>query len=326
MPLLIFFIYIIINIYECYYKYFLLCKYLIYYDNFIFGIVEIFKICHNIITKRMSNDNVLVNGPYNTVRIEGSIGNIKKVIYLFFDYHSPVNEQSSCDGYDNTDIANYMYKHIKNITFPLDIFMEIRRTHINEKIPKKRNKYIWEMNKLFKQEFSVKEERVQNSKTNTNVRLHYLDIRDYYSFLDYKYSYIDDLYLHNIEQLHDDLKILNDDMKNWYSSIFGDLDKKETIKSINNLGKAFDNNKLNSIVKMVQKDILKIREKYNNEEVKNGLKYSFSLLKLLFENLFETLKKAIQLVGNANEKIKKSDFDLKKNTLQIILLKYLIKI
>jgi hypothetical protein len=263
----------------------------------------------------MSDDKILINGPFNTVRMEGMVRNVKKVIYLFFDFHLPVDEQTKCNGYDNIDIANYIYKNIKKTKFPLDIFMEIRRTDIKPKFIEKRDKYIWEINKLFQQEFSMKEEKVQQSKTNTNVRLHYLDIRDYKSFLDYKYNYIDNFSFNDIHNMENDLIILYDDMKNWYTAIFGDISRNETIKSINELGKPFNNYKLNSIIKMIQKDIIKIKEKYKHEEIKDGLKYSFELIKTLFDGFFKTLEKVIPLIESAKNKIKNDDFTIKKKTI-----------
>ena len=40
------------------------------------------------------------------------------------------------------------------------------------------------------------------------------------------------------------LKLLYADMKNWYIAIFGDISKNETIKSINDIGKSYDNKNL----------------------------------------------------------------------------------
>jgi len=42
---------------------------------------------NEIIDSRINADKIYVNGPVNVVRLEGTIGDIKKVIYLFFDYH-----------------------------------------------------------------------------------------------------------------------------------------------------------------------------------------------------------------------------------------------
>lgn len=37
----------------------------------------------------MTDKAIYVNGPVNTIRIEGKINNVNKVIYLFGDYHMP---------------------------------------------------------------------------------------------------------------------------------------------------------------------------------------------------------------------------------------------
>jgi hypothetical protein len=48
-------------------------------------------------------DKLYVNGPINVVRLEGIINNIKKVIYVFFDYHSPLIYQTRCE--DDSSIS-----------------------------------------------------------------------------------------------------------------------------------------------------------------------------------------------------------------------------
>lgn len=59
-------------------------------------------------------DERKINGPINTVRLEGKIGDVKKVIYLFMDNHVPVNSQSQCRDFAGTDVAKYIYQTIKN--------------------------------------------------------------------------------------------------------------------------------------------------------------------------------------------------------------------
>lgn len=98
------------------------------------------------------------------------------------DTHNKINNQTKCESFDSQDISYYLYKMIKETTKPLDFFMEVRLSEIDEPITNKRDIYIIEVTNLFKSEFVVEKiennEIVRYSKSNSNVRLHYLDIRD----------------------------------------------------------------------------------------------------------------------------------------------------
>ena len=48
-----------------------------------------------------------INGPTNIVRLEGSIGSVKKIIYLFFDTHLEVSGQTECDNIFAKDVQMY---------------------------------------------------------------------------------------------------------------------------------------------------------------------------------------------------------------------------
>ena len=52
--------------------------------------------------------NKFVNGPMNTIRLEGKIGNVSKIIYLFMDFHMPVNHQTECDDIRSNDIDKFL--------------------------------------------------------------------------------------------------------------------------------------------------------------------------------------------------------------------------
>lgn len=48
-----------------------------------------------------------INGPINVVRMEGKIGNIKKVVYLFMDRHNDYNVQTKCNNPGSIDVQEY---------------------------------------------------------------------------------------------------------------------------------------------------------------------------------------------------------------------------
>ena len=119
---------------------------------------------------------MLINGPVNVVRLEGEINGIKKILYVFFDYHINLREQTECESYDSTDIVTYLYKTFKSSTKPLDFFFEVKSMEIGKhRIMPFKNIYISNISKFYnKSKFD--DSTKKNIKS--NVRFHYLDIRD----------------------------------------------------------------------------------------------------------------------------------------------------
>ena len=128
-----------------------------------------------------------INGPINVARLEGDVHGIKKVIYLFMDRHNDVQYQSQCTNIYSDDISKYFAKNFRELnkdTKKYDFFLEIYPTDIFEKGLKYntwRDKYIVEVLKFFVKLFSYEREKnkVTISDQFQNIRLHYLDIRNY---------------------------------------------------------------------------------------------------------------------------------------------------
>ena len=55
----------------------------------------------------MKNENNLINGPYNVVRLEGFVNDTKKIIYLFSDIH---DEKTECEDILSEDVHKYLLK------------------------------------------------------------------------------------------------------------------------------------------------------------------------------------------------------------------------
>ena len=116
-----------------------------------------------------------INGPFNTVRLEGEIGNISKHIYIFFDFHESIQEQTGCDE-TTIDVNNYISNNVNNSKDTIDLFVEIYPSEISAKYTSdttnttstKRGRYIDEVIKYY----------VKNINNKKNLRLHYFDIRD----------------------------------------------------------------------------------------------------------------------------------------------------
>jgi hypothetical protein len=123
-----------------------------------------------------------INGPTNYVKLNGSINNVEKEIHIFFDKHLELEDQTRCTSFNSIDISYYLYKLIKTSKEQLDLFMEIRTSQIDGIISNKKDIYMNDVINLFKSEFIDKvnnEANIKYSKTNSNVKLHYFDIRDH---------------------------------------------------------------------------------------------------------------------------------------------------
>ncbi|AGF85011.1 hypothetical protein QJ854_gp771 [Moumouvirus goulette] len=136
------------------------------------------------------NKKKFINGPVNVVRLQGNIQGINKVIYLFMDQHYPLGQQTQCENLYADSIQKYFadnFKKLNSSSKTYDFFMEIRPTELeynkNNKISTTRI-YIVEMWKLFSKifQYNDKENRVYTSESFKNVRLHYMDIRDYLKY------------------------------------------------------------------------------------------------------------------------------------------------
>jgi hypothetical protein len=140
-----------------------------------------------------STDKLLINGPINAARLVGTIDGREKVIYLFFDFHISVLYQTQCPSYLSEDFVRYFVKTIKktNKKKMFDFFFEIGPTFGDGPMPEYRGRYIDEVYRYFRSSINVvnsnnndfkqtpKKITNKGSKYDTNLRLHYIDIRDY---------------------------------------------------------------------------------------------------------------------------------------------------
>ncbi|XWV25574.1 chemotaxis [Tupanvirus deep ocean] len=133
-----------------------------------------------------------VSGPVNVIRLEGEIHGIPKVLYLFMDYHIPVSDQTQCENVFSEDVQKYFINNFYRLnegSNVYDFFVEIYPSELADDKYRKgsrgkdiKEKYIEEVVKMFRKIFRYdpKRNRIQVNKLFKNVRLHYLDIRDYY--------------------------------------------------------------------------------------------------------------------------------------------------
>lgn len=133
----------------------------------------------------MKTEEFQVNGPVNTVRLEGKIGDIKKVVYLFMDFHISVQNQTECDNIRSIDIDKYIIntfdKALGNDK-TYDLIIERDPIHALHDDPKYKGRYLFEQTyKMFHKASNIDPMTgiVGRSKELKNVRLHYSDIRGY---------------------------------------------------------------------------------------------------------------------------------------------------
>ena len=139
-------------------------------------------------------NSIMVSGPINVLRLEGGINGVKKVIYLFMDYHVEVDEQLQCSNVFSTDVQKYFAESFydlngdnEDITY--DFFLEIYPSELTGRHdrgdfdgPELKDHYIEEVVKFFRKIFNYdpKKNRVVSNQMFSKIRLHYLDVRNYY--------------------------------------------------------------------------------------------------------------------------------------------------
>lgn len=133
------------------------------------------------------NDKVLINGPLNAIRIEGNIGSIKKVLYLFGDIHYDLGKQNECSDIYAQRIDTYILEQFnkrkaKKDDQKLDLFVEICHDQMvgNKNYMTYNNIYLNNVRKLFVNQFITKGNKTLPALNYNDVRLHYMDIRCYF--------------------------------------------------------------------------------------------------------------------------------------------------
>lgn len=141
-----------------------------------------------------------INGPFNAIRLEGKVGLIDKVIYLFLDRHDQLHSQKECDNIYAKDIHQYLaesFSDLNDSNRTYDFFLEIHTSELqkmqygysNPRPTNPKDIYLMETRKFFNKVFqhNPSENKVFRSEHFKNVRFHYIDIREYFE----KYYFFD---------------------------------------------------------------------------------------------------------------------------------------
>ena len=240
-----------------------------------------------------------INGPVNFVQLEGNINNIQKNITIFMDVHLDLNNQTRCESFDFIDISHYLYNQIKTTKISLDFFLEIRDEQLQHQITNKRDIYIKDVIEMFKSEFIIEKDKVKYSKSNSNVRLHYLDIRDHLNIF-YIGNQIINVIIPKLNSLKND--VLTD-------NILTDNDKINILEQIKT-----NINKIKQHTDNIFENMNNIQQNSNYSFDKKSQKYYLN--KMIHKYEHTTLKTKINYFCDKN--IIKYMIDIKGIILQII--------
>ena len=264
--------------------------------------------------KKYLNPNIRqINGPFNVVRLEGTVHGINKVIYLFMDAHMDISDQTECLNVFSLDLHQYFantFYRLNESSKIYDFFFEIYPTRIplvdyEDEFMLKKQKYIWQVYKFFKKifKYNKKKNKVEISNLFKNIRLHYLDLRDYFES-------------HIMGKIRTINGLTNDITNNGLSvdileDIIGTLKnvKEDLVNIINILKNAnIDTNRKTIIIKEKDRDITeettlkylayKFRYRYNHPDIKNILN---NQLDKLLKNFIEYIK----FIDSATKEIEK---------------------
>ena len=236
---------------------------------------------------------MLINGPVNVVRLAGEINGIKKLLYVFFDHHINLSEQTECESYDSKDIVTYLYKTFKSTNKPLDFFFEVKSTNIGKQnIPPFKNIYIRNIAKFYnKSKFN--DSTKKNIKS--NVRFHYLDIRDY---LEKNIYYYNDLLYTHARNILKNKDILSNDYNNIIEACTQLIFELEIYKNFfeNDINKKLSRlNTKDTKDKTPKYDILyflnKITKKYKTKDIINKVKKNY------FSDILEKINNSIKYLN-----------------------------
>lgn len=135
-----------------------------------------------------------VSGPVNVARLEGEVNGIKKVIYLFMDFHVEIPGQLECSNIHSKHINTFLmdnFMKLKDSDQMIDVFLEERieesidkdkfaGIYINDIRGKQYTKlYLLQVMTMFKKLFNYQSEvnKVLKTPLIGNLRIHYIDPR-----------------------------------------------------------------------------------------------------------------------------------------------------
>lgn len=258
-----------------------------------------------------------INGPINVVRLEGKINNIKKVLYVFFDFH--VHEKK-CADLISLNIDQYLIREMnklqkQNTKINYDYFLEEKVSNAifqPDQYTYYQPSYIHELT----QTFHKYRKHIKNTDLSNKIRLHYMDMRmlTVYDAFDYipnlvkllhngNYTKAFDEIDYHIQRIQKLIDILNNPIK---------PEKSENINLIDmeneNIHENFD-----KYIKFFNSIIYKLKNKYTSSTNQKIINKYISIIIKNFENIVENQIKMLITIENMyklnSKKINKLDCD-----------------
>lgn len=231
-------------------------------------------------------NNINISGPFNIVRVEGSLNEEKKVLYLFFDYHS---RDTKCNDYGSIDIVQLFNKFTTeavSLKNEWDLFIEDDiNLKDNKRLIERSNYsgiYLNDLRNFFGNKFT---ERVNNVvKKRNNIRYHYFDLRMKLKFFDIDY-FLNDVLDYNYTK-----NTFQSKLENIYNLILFDYDY--FFKKKNKIKDKYNSNNL-------KKKILNIFSKYE---------YEFKILLKDFQDILKDVKNSSDIFLKRLTKVGSYDY------------------
>ena len=268
--------------------------------------------------EKESKHETTISGPFNIVRLEGEVFGINKVLYVFFDVHMPCEAETTCENIFSDNITTYLIKQFSKAnekaidffleTFPSKLYYSTKSIY--------RGIYLDDLRKLLSQAFSYDptQDKVLPSKVFPNVRLHYIDLRDYFFeniifqnrdlYYEFKRIYINlltsSVSRNDFVQFREQLDNFTKNIKFMLDLFFGQKGGKQAKRSIIKQIKEelSEEERHENTLKLIKK----IKEKYLHPEVQ----------KIILLMLDEFMKKGLLAVLDKIDKINKLLEDLLK--------------
>jgi hypothetical protein len=275
-------------------------------------------------------DNItLVSGPVNVIRLEGKVGKINKVLYVFGDYHIDIKKQRQCPSFESIDVSKYMYYQFKNHVksgknHSIDVFFEDYKSYVSQPDPNYkyepinyRDIYIREVNKILEMSVAFENNKIKYLNKDIDgrkIRLHYADFRNILTrsvtFITNELSQIAyELHSQNYyvnEKTVNDLELaLTDGIA--YLDYIGSLLNGDKPKDL-----PFELDKENE--EEIKKLMSKLITRYNNKEVKEiVLKEMRFMYNTFINRTKEIVNKILNILPNYKELILSRTLTLVKN-------------
>ena len=259
--------------------------------------------------------STFVSGPINTVRLEGQVGNINKVLYLFFDDHRDVSYQSECPDIRAIEFKNYLIKNFDKTEQKIDFFMEtytiygVFSTYTKYALQRKGN-YLDTIRKFFQQNFNFDKEtnKIHTSKEFPNVRLHYIDFRDLF-FYDILFDKLPSIRNYFDTYCWNNRYIISQDIHFFQKELKYIDDRVNFLKQYIYSGKKFEGQK-SPATELFDKIMNKVMNVYQNKDIHNKIKKYFKNEGVqIFEKYEKESTEFFNYLNFLDKKIKKNPND-----------------